>query len=95
MYLPSVAVCLVAAALDRALYARARPWLANAAVATVALTLGALTMLRNLDWQTPLALWRDTVEKQPNSALAHGNLALSCLTVGDRACAREHLERAV
>ena len=31
----------------------------------------------------------------PNSALAHGNLALSCLTVGDRACAREHLERAV
>jgi len=95
LYLPSVAVCLVAAALDRALYARARPWLANAAVATVALTLGALTMLRNLDWQTPLALWQDTVEKQPLSALAHGNLALSCLTVGDNACAREHLERAV
>ena len=35
------------------------------------------------------------MEKQPTSALAHGNLALSCATVGDRACAREHLERAV
>jgi hypothetical protein len=95
LYLPSVAVCLAAAALDHALRARVKPWVANAAVATVALSFGALTMVRNLDWQTPLSLWRDTVAKQPESALAHGNLGLSCWTIGDRVCAQSELERAV
>ncbi|MCU1277452.1 MAG: hypothetical protein JWM53_998 [bacterium] len=95
LYLPSVAVCLLAAAGWSVLRKRARPAVAQGAVATVALTFAAMTMARNLDWQTPLALWTDTVAKQPRSALAHGNLALSCLVVGDRACAREHLQRAV
>ena len=38
---------------------------------------------------------QDTVEKQPRSALAHGNLALSCMTIGDRACALRELKIAV
>ncbi len=95
LYLPSVAVCIVAGAAWEALAQRARPAVAATALATAAASLGALTLTRNLDWQTPLALWRDTVAKQPASALGHGNLALSCLVVGDRACARDHLERAV
>lgn len=95
LYLPSVAVCIAAAAVDRAIHARVKPSIANAALATVALSFGALTTLRNLDWQTPLSLWRDTVAKQPASALAHGNLGLSCATVGDLDCARQELELAV
>ena len=95
LYLPSVGLCLVGGAASSVLAARARPAVAQAAVATVALSFTALTMSRNLDWQTPLSLWRDTVAKQPDSALAHGNLALSCLVVGDRVCARSQFERAV
>lgn len=95
LYLPSVAMCLAAALAYDALRERARPWIARAALASVALSFTALTMARNVDWQTPLSLWRDTVDKQPQSGLAHANLALSCLTVGDGACARAELERAV
>jgi Flp pilus assembly protein TadD len=59
-----------------------------------AAALASLTVVRNLDWQTPLSLWQDTVRKQPSSALAHGNLGLSCWTVGDRACAERELRTA-
>jgi Tfp pilus assembly protein PilF len=69
--------------------------LATGAAAALCVSLASLTMVRNVDWQTPLALWRDSVAKQPRSALAHGNLALSCLVVGDRQCARTELETAV
>jgi len=34
-----------------------------------------LTFLRNQDYQSPLAIWKDTVAKQPNSARAHFLLA--------------------
>jgi hypothetical protein len=95
LYLPSVSVCLVAGAALAALTERARPALAATAATALALTLATLTMARNVDWQTPLALWRDTVAKQPRSALAHGNLGLSCVVVGDRECARRELEAAV
>jgi hypothetical protein len=95
LYLPSVAVCLLAGEAWLWLRARARPRLADGAAATAVLALAALTLMRNLDWQTPLTLWRDTVAKEPRSALAHGNLGLSCLVVGDRACARAELETAV
>jgi protein O-mannosyl-transferase len=95
LYLPSAPVCLIAGLGYAALCERVRPSLARGVLAAVALSLAALTMARNVDWQTPLSLWRDTVDKQPSSALAHGNLALSCLTVGDRQCARVELERAV
>ena len=54
-----------------------------------------LSMARNLDWETPLSLWQDTVEKQPRSALAHANLALACNTIGDRACALRELREAI
>jgi hypothetical protein len=95
LYLPSVGVCLVVGASWPWLAARVRPPLATGAAAALCVSLASLTMVRNVDWQTPLALWRDSVAKQPRSALAHGNLALSCLVVGDRRCARTELETAV
>jgi hypothetical protein len=91
LYAPSVGLALVTAALF-ALAPRRAGWLL---VGAVALTGTALTLARNTDWETPLSLWQDTVEKQPKSGLAHGNLALSCLTVGDRACALRELRLAV
>lgn len=95
LYLPSVSVCLVAGAALAALGERVRPAVAATATTALALSLAMLTMARNVDWQTPLALWRDTVVKQPRSALAHGNLGLACVVVGDRECARRELEAAV
>ena len=95
LYLPSLAACMIAGLAFERLHARIKPQVAWAALSAVALSLAALTIARNLDWQTPLTLWRDTVEKQPRSALAHGNLALSCQVIGDHPCAREHLEQAV
>ncbi len=95
LYLPSLAACMLAGLAWERLHARTRPQVAWAALSTVALTFAALTIARNLDWQTPLTLWRDTVAKQPRSALAHANLALSCEVIGDRECVRAHLEQAV
>jgi protein O-mannosyl-transferase len=95
LYLPSVAIALVLAQLYDSLHRRARPLVANAALAALAIAFAGLTLARNADWQTPLALWRDTVDKQPRSALAHANLAASCLTVGDTTCAKQELRRAV
>jgi hypothetical protein len=91
LYLPSMSVCLLGGAAFAATQSRARSLVAGAVV--VALT--ALTVQRNLDWDNPLVLWRDTVEKVPKSGLAHANLALSCWTVGDRACARAELRTAI
>ena len=95
LYLPSVAVCVVGGAALALLYERARPFVAHAAAAAIVVTLALVTMARVVDWQTPLSLWRDTVTKQPRSALAHGNLALSCEVVGDRDCADQELQQAV
>ena len=95
LYLPSVGVCLVAGEAWRWLGTRVRPPLATGAAVAALVSLTSLTLVRNVDWQTPLALWRDSVAKQPRSALAHGNLALSCLVVDDRACARAELQTAV
>lgn len=95
LYLPSVSVCLAGGLGLAALAERARPPLARATLGAVAVAFAAMVLARNVDWQTPLSLWRDTVAKQPRSALAHANLALSCLTVGDDACARAELAEAV
>jgi hypothetical protein len=95
LYLPSVGLSLVAGVGWQWLSERVRPPLATGAALAALVSLASLTMVRNVDWQTPLALWRDSVAKQPRSALAHANLALSCLVVGDPSCARSELQTAV
>jgi hypothetical protein len=91
LYLPSVGVCLIAGSAYAAARSRTKPLVAGALV----MALAALTVARNLDWDNPFVLWRDTVEKVPSSGLAHANLALSCWTLGDRARARAELRMAI
>lgn len=47
--------------------------------------LGALTYDRNADYRSDVALWRDTVAKQPLSARAHQNLGAALLSRRDPA----------
>ena len=46
-----------------------------AAVLVCIFILGALTYQRNIDYNNVEAMWKDTVQKSPNSARAHANLA--------------------
>jgi hypothetical protein len=95
LYLPSISICIVAGECYSRLRRSTRPRLADLLAATVALALLGLTLARNTDWDTPLQLWRDTVQKAPRSGLAHANLALCCRVIGDHACALDELGRAV
>jgi tetratricopeptide (TPR) repeat protein len=80
VYLPSVGICLAAAALVCLLRERlaGRPPLAGG-VAVAAWSLVALlalaTVLRNGVWGDEATLWGDVVRKSPGKARAHGSLA--------------------
>jgi protein O-mannosyl-transferase len=50
--------------------------------ALAALALGVLTHVRNEDYRTEASLWRDTVAKRPNNALAHASLGTALLREG-------------
>lgn len=52
-------------------------WLAGAAMAAVALALGATTFARNRVYRTELALWQDTADKRPENTRARHNLGLA------------------
>jgi tetratricopeptide (TPR) repeat protein len=90
MYLPSAAVVAVAvvgarAALLRLAGPRDGSVFLPAAVAAVALAVGALGGLswRRLgDYRSVLAIWTDTVAKAPRSPTAHNNLGMALAVAG-------------
>jgi protein O-mannosyl-transferase len=49
---------------------------------TLACTLGLLTFRRNLDYQSRISIWQDTVDKRPNNATAHNNLGAALGNAG-------------
>jgi len=55
------------------LHRRRAAALAVAAVACVAVALGSLTVLRNRDYRSDLAIWDDTVRKRPENRRAYFN----------------------
>ncbi len=55
---------------------RARQSLAIGLVTALVTVLGAATIRRNVDYQSELAIWSDTVRKRPMSAWAHNNLGV-------------------
>jgi tetratricopeptide (TPR) repeat protein len=103
MYLPLIGVialvvltvhALGARLLDRASVPQAgRAALAAAGVSLVALTLGTLTFCRNEDYQSDLALWRDTVKHYPSS-FARQSLGSALLAEGAVDEALPYLEQA-
>jgi len=71
-------------------------WAAPAGVlALVLLALGSATVRRNLDYQSPLAIWQDTVAKDPTNAFAHANLAAAWDEAGNTAEAIRHFREAL
>lgn len=72
MYLPLAAVMTLAAIGIHTLAGR-RSWLV---FAVLTLGLGTLTVLRNEDYRSVLAIWSDTVAKRPDNERAHYNLGL-------------------
>jgi len=70
LYLPSIGIFLVAAALFRASSRRGMIPAACVAVPVLFL-LGALTVLRNGDWSSPERLWGSAARAQPRCARAH------------------------
>ncbi|HEV2972652.1 MAG TPA: tetratricopeptide repeat protein, partial [Pirellulales bacterium] len=57
--------------------------------------LGWGTLRRNEDYSTGAAIWRDVLEKNPDNARAHNNLAVQLLDQGKIDEAMEHCKRAL
>lgn len=101
MYLPLVAVIVVAVAAVRALLHRGlrlpRPRFAVASVLLVVALLGlsTITSARNQDYQDDLEMWRDVAGKQPRNARAHVNVGALLERRGDLDGAVEAYQRAL
>jgi tetratricopeptide (TPR) repeat protein len=91
MYLPLAAVIALVVMAAYTLLGRA----ALGAALVVGLGLVLLTVERNLDYRSELALWTDTVAKVPDNARARINLAEMLIEAGRPAAALEHAAAAV
>jgi len=91
MYLPLAAVAVLAVAALHAIAGRLA-WLICLMLAP---GLGWLTIQRNETYHSELALWGDTVTKQPGNPRAHLNYGLACARAGRADDAQEHFEDAV
>jgi protein O-mannosyl-transferase len=65
------------------------------ALLAVAIVFICLTARRNDDYRSELALWRDTLAKRPNNALAHYDLGIVLLHLGNSPEAKAQFEEAV
>lgn len=88
MYLPlAVVVALVVVGVRRVLERtaqRAAPRLGMGLTAAAAVALGTGTAVRNLDYATPISIWRDTAAKAPHNPRAHSNLGSALFREGER-----------
>jgi tetratricopeptide (TPR) repeat protein len=73
------------------LYRLGGKWSLLAPVA-LALVWGTLTFQRNIDYLSPLNLWKDAVDLRPDNPRAQTNYGIALLDSGDPAGAVEHLE---
>ena len=77
VYLPSVGAFIALAALASLLLRRLRPRAAALALGVVVIALAGTTFARNQVWGSHLSFWSDVVEKSPDKARPHYNLALA------------------
>jgi Flp pilus assembly protein TadD len=78
MYLPLVAVVALAVLGIYALMGRRSLWVFLA----LAVGLGSMTWRRNEDYRSGLALWRDTIHKQPSNVRAYVSLGYLLFNMG-------------
>ncbi|MBX6421860.1 MAG: hypothetical protein IRZ06_12765 [Nevskia sp.] len=86
-YLPGIALCWTLGWLAAALLARARRP-ALVLVASGLLALAALTALRNADYRSELALWRQTLAQSPHKPRALNNYGVALRLAGRETEAR-------
>ena len=92
MYLPmSLGLCLVAGWIIS--YSNRRNQIRY--YIYILLVCGLLTTTRNEVWVSEIALWSDSVLKNPNSPRVHNNLGKAFFETGDLDTARVHLEKSV
>jgi tetratricopeptide (TPR) repeat protein len=68
--------------------------IAMSGVAAVVVTLLFLTMRRNVDYQSPLVIWQDVVNKRPENSRAHTNVGRALAELDRMDEAVEHFEAA-
>lgn len=96
LYIPSVGICLMVAALAHPLMDRHRFAPALYAAAMVVLVFFSFrTVWRNTDWKDDLTLWSKTVQVAPQGARARNNLGAVYLRRGELTRAEEELNAAV
>jgi Flp pilus assembly protein TadD len=76
-----------------ALWLTARQFVALCALLLLACT--TLTVLRNLDYRSELALWQATVALSPDKPRVHNNLGYAYELAGQHAAARWHYLKAL
>lgn len=70
-------------------------WAPRLVLCGAVVVLGGLTIARNHDYRSDLAIWRDTVAKRPGNPRAHNNLGAALQAAGDLDEAIEHYHRAI
>jgi tetratricopeptide (TPR) repeat protein len=75
VYIPSLAVCLMAAVFCMWIWRRQRV-VGTALIVLVALVWAVLTFARNADWRDGLTFWSKTAAASPRSPIAHNHLGL-------------------
>ena len=78
MYLPAAIVATVAVIGASYCFRRTAPWLVGLAIAALV----SLTIARNATYRSELALWNDTIARQPRNARAYAQLADALATGG-------------
>jgi tetratricopeptide (TPR) repeat protein len=69
--------------------------LGGAVIALAILALGAMTVSRSQVWVSSVPLWTDTLERDPDFAVAHGNLGSALLIAGRVEDSERSLRRAL
>lgn len=63
-------------------------------IISIIIAFAEITWTRNMVWQNPLDLWRDTANKSPHKARANYNLGLSYIGHKDMKSAFYYMRRA-
>jgi len=74
---------------------RARRIIAGGVVGTLVLLLAIVTIQRNRDYRSDMALWADTLAKCPNNPRAHNNLGVDLLEQGRASEAMDQYQQAL
>ena len=94
LYLPVYALALLLPYLILKLMGH-KQLIAKLVLACAVIALGATAWNRNLDWQSPLSIWSDVVDKAPHNYRGHTNLGIALFRSDQRSEALKRFQRAL